>query len=141
MEDHCRALLQVLEQGRVGETYNIGGRQEMPNLELVRLLLRLLQELRPELGDLEQLITFVPDRPGHDWRYALNIDKITAQLGWQPRVDLPAGLRRTITWYLANRPWLERVRTQAYRTYLQQQYGPEITRDGLGREKTGKARS
>jgi dTDP-glucose 4,6-dehydratase len=141
VEDHCRALLQVLEQGRVGETYNIGGRQEMPNLELVRLLLGLLQELRPELGHLEQLITFVPDRPGHDWRYALNIDKITAQLGWQPRVALPAGLRRTIIWYLANRHWLERVRTKAYRTYLQQQYGPEITRDGLGLEKTKKARS
>jgi len=127
VEDHCRALLLVLEQGRVGETYNIGGRQEMPNLALVRLLLKMLKELRPELGDLEPLLTLVPDRPGHDHRYALNIDKISGSLSWQPRVNLPEGLRRTIAWYLANPGWLAGVRTKAYRTYLQQHYGPEIT--------------
>jgi dTDP-glucose 4,6-dehydratase len=130
VEDHCRALLQVLEQGRVGETYNIGGRQEVPNLELVRLLLRLLQELRPDLGKLDGLITFVADRPGHDWRYALNIRKIESQLGWRPQVDLEEGLRRTVAWYLDHQDWLERVRSQAYRAFLKEQYGAGVL--GLG---------
>jgi len=126
VEDHCRALLQVLEQGRVGETYNIGGRQEVPNLELVRLLLRLLQELRPDLGKLDRLITFVADRPGHDWRYALNINKIESQLGWRPQVDLEEGLRRTVAWYLGHQDWLGRVRSQAYRAFLKEQYGAGV---------------
>ena len=126
VEDHCQALLQVLEQGRAGETYNIGGRQEVPNLELVRLLLRLLRELRPDLGDLNRLITFVPDRPGHDWRYALNIGKIEAELGWRPQVSLENGLRCTVAWYLDHQDWLERVRSQAYRDFLKQQYGAVV---------------
>jgi dTDP-glucose 4,6-dehydratase len=123
VEDHCEALLRVLEDGAAGETYNIGGRQEKPNLEVVRLLLRLLAERRPDLGEVEKLITFVPDRPGHDWRYALDIGKIERQLGWRPQVDLEEGLRRTISWYLDHPGWLARVRSQAYRAYLQQQYG------------------
>jgi len=126
VEDHCRALLMVLEQGQVGETYNIGGWQECPNLELVLLLLQLLRELRPDLGDLERLITFVPDRPGHDWRYALDIGKIEAQLGWRPRVSLEEGLRSTIAWYLNHLEWLARLRSQDYRAYLEQQYGAEV---------------
>jgi dTDP-glucose 4,6-dehydratase len=126
VEDHCRALLLVLEQGVPGQTYNIGGRQEWPNLELVRLLLKLLQEMRPDLGDLERLITFVPDRPGHDWRYALDIGKIEAQLGWRPRVSLEEGLRSTISWYLNHLEWLARLRSQDYRAYLEQQYGAEV---------------
>jgi dTDP-glucose 4,6-dehydratase len=126
VEDHCRGLLQVLEQGRLGETYNIGGRQEVPNLELVRWLLRLLGEMRPDLGDLNRLITLVPDRPGHDWRYALNIGKIESQLGWRPQVGLEEGLRRTIAWYLGHEDWLNRVRSQAYRSFLEQQYGTGV---------------
>jgi dTDP-glucose 4,6-dehydratase len=126
VEDHCRALLLVLEQGRLGETYNIGGLQEKPNLELVRLLLRLLREMRSDLGDLEALITFVPDRPGHDERYALNIGKIQGALGWRPQVGLEEGLRRTISWYLDHPEWLQRVRSGAYRTYLRQQYGEAV---------------
>jgi len=126
VEDHCRALLLVLEQGQSGETYNIGGLQEKPNLELVRLLLRLLREMRPDLGDLLPLITFVPDRPGHDERYALNIGKIGRALGWRPQVGLEEGLRRTISWYLDHPEWLQRVRSGAYRTYLRQQYGEKV---------------
>lgn len=126
VEDHCRAVLRVLEAGRPGETYNLGGRQEKSNLELVRLLLRLLREMRPALGNLEELITFVPDRPGHDWRYALSIDKIERELGWRPQVDLEEGLRRTLSWYLSHPGWLTRVRSGAYRDYLQQQYGEAV---------------
>jgi dTDP-glucose 4,6-dehydratase len=126
VEDHCQALLQVLEQGQVGETYNIGGRQEVPNLELVKRLLSLLEEMRPDLGELHRLITLVPDRPGHDWRYALDIRKIESRLGWRPRVGLEEGLRRTIAWYLGHADWLERVRSQAYRSFLTQQYGTGV---------------
>jgi dTDP-glucose 4,6-dehydratase len=126
VEDHCQALLQVLEMGRVGETYNIGGGHEAPNLELVRLLLRLLGEMRPDLGDLNRLIAFVADRPGHDWRYALNIGKIETELGWHPQVSLEDGLRHTVAWYLNHQDWLERVRSQAYRTFLKQQYGTGV---------------
>lgn len=123
VEDHCRALLLVLEQGQVGETYNIAGLQERANLDLVRLLLRVLASLRPDLGGLESLITFVPDRPGHDWRYALNINKIQHNLKWRPQVSLEEGLRQTISWYLTNLDWLHRVRSGEYRHYLKQQYG------------------
>jgi dTDP-glucose 4,6-dehydratase len=126
VEDHCQGLLQVLAQGRVGETYNIGGRQEVPNLELVRRLLGLLEEMRPDLGDLNRLITLVADRPGHDWRYALNIDKIENELGWRPQVGLEEGLRRTIAWYLGHEDWLNRIRSQAYRAFLEQQYGTGV---------------
>jgi dTDP-glucose 4,6-dehydratase len=127
VEDHCQALLRVLEHGRVGETYNIGGLQEVPNLELVGLLLRLLEEMRPDLGSLQQLITLVPDRPGHDRRYALNLDKIEAQLGWRPRVALDQGLKRTIAWYLDHQDWLNRVRSQAYRDFVTEHYGAQVT--------------
>jgi dTDP-glucose 4,6-dehydratase len=126
VEDHCRAVLEVLERGRPGETYNIGGGAEWPNLELVRLLLKSLGEMRPELGDLTRLITFVPDRPGHDWRYALNSGKMAAQLGWRPQVSLEEGLKRTIAWYLGNQDWLERRRSRDYQGYLKRQYGSEV---------------
>ncbi len=123
VEDHCEVLLLVLEKGQLGDTYNIGGNQERANLDLVRLLLRLLTNVRSGLGDLENLITFVPDRPGHDWRYALDIQKIEKTLGWRPRVTLEEGLRRTIAWYLDHQDWLQRVRTGEYRQFLHTQYG------------------
>lgn len=123
VEDHCEALLLALEEGALGETYNIGGNQERTNLELVRLLLRLLGEARPARRNLEGLITFVPDRPGHDWRYALSTQKITRTLGWRPRVTLEEGLARTLAWYLDHPEWLERVRSGEYRQFLRTQYG------------------
>lgn len=131
VEDHCRALLRVLEEGAPGETYNIAGNQEKPNLEVVRLLLRLVAEAKPELRDLERLITMVPDRPGHDWRYALNTGKIEARLGWRPLVSLEQGLRDTVAWYLGHSEWLNRVRTGAYRSFLRQQYGARVA-EGRG---------
>ncbi len=127
VEDHCRAALTVLERGAPGETYNIAGGQEKANLELVRRMLRLLEEMRPELRDLERLITLVADRPGHDWRYALDTGKIEAQLGWRPQVSLEEGLRRTVSWYLSQGEWLDKVRSGAYRSYLQHQYGDRVT--------------
>jgi dTDP-glucose 4,6-dehydratase len=126
VEDHCRAVLTVLEQGAPGETYNIAGGQEKPNLELVRLLLRLLEEIKPGLRDLERLITMVADRPGHDWRYALDTAKIETQLGWRPQVSLEEGLRRTVNWYLSQGEWLDKVRSGTYRSYLRHQYGAQV---------------
>ena len=126
VEDHCRAVLTVLERGAPGETYNIAGGQEKPNLELVRLLLRLLEEIKPELRDLERLITLVADRPGHDWRYALDTGKIETRLGWRPQASLEEGLRRTVSWYLSQGEWLNKVRSGAYRSYLRHQYGAQV---------------
>ncbi|MCL6622077.1 MAG: dTDP-glucose 4,6-dehydratase [Syntrophobacterales bacterium] len=123
VEDHCRGLLAVLEGGEPGESYNLGGEQEISNLELVRLLLAELVAQRPDLGPRDHLITFVPDRPGHDWRYALDLTKVRTTLGWQPQVSLKEGLRRTVAWYLSHPGWLERVRTGEYRHFLQRQYG------------------
>ncbi len=126
VEDHCRGLLAVLEGGTPGESYNLGGQQEISNLQLVRLLLSELGRRRPELGPLDDLITFVPDRPGHDWRYALDIGKIKRTLGWQPSVSLQEGLGKTVDWYLSHPGWLERVRTGAYRQFLWRQYGHAV---------------
>lgn len=123
VEDHCRGLLAVLEGGEPGQSYNLGGEQEISNLELVRLLLAELERQRPELGPREHLITFVPDRPGHDWRYALDLTKVRTTLGWQPQVTLQEGLRRTVAWYLSHPGWLRRVRTGEYRQFLRRQYG------------------
>jgi dTDP-glucose 4,6-dehydratase len=106
--DHVEALWAVLTQGTLGEVYNIGGEAEVPNIEIVRRLLALLD--KPE-----SLITFVKDRPGHDRRYAMNIGKMGRQLGWTPRYNLEGGLAETVEWYLDNRTWWERVLSEAYR--------------------------
>ena len=117
VDDHADALLTVLERGRVGESYAIGGGNEMRNLEVVRAICRLVDELRPdaEIGPRETLIRFVEDRPGHDFRYAIDATKIRTELGWTPRHSFETGLRGTVRWYLDNRAWWERVRSGAYR--------------------------
>lgn len=117
VEDHCRALRTVLAHGRPGETYNIGAQCEWTNLEVVRNICSLVDALRPDLPHrpCESLITFVPDRPGHDRRYAIDPSKLCHQLGWQPGVDFATGLRRTVQWYLENPKWVERVSTGKYR--------------------------
>ena len=117
VEDHCRAILAVLEGGTPGEVYNVGGDSEKPNLEVVQTICRLLDEMAPDKGPVphEQLITFVKDRPGHDRRYAIDASKIKNNLGWKPENDFESGLRKTLQWYLDNTGWIDRVTSGAYR--------------------------
>ncbi|WP_103029414.1 dTDP-glucose 4,6-dehydratase [Salinibacter altiplanensis] len=112
VEDHVRALLHVLREGAVGETYNVGGDCEKQNIAVVRQICALLDERRPEWGPHRDLITFVEDRPGHDWRYAIDASKIETELGWTPRVDFEEGLRRTVDWYAEHRNWVRAVQGQ-----------------------------
>jgi dTDP-glucose 4,6-dehydratase len=116
VEDHARALLAVVAGGCVGETYCIGGRSERTNLDVAKAVCALLDELAPSkaIGRREDLITFVPDRPGHDLRYAIDSSKICSELGWQPRETFASGLRKTVQWYLANRSWWQPVRDGVY---------------------------
>lgn len=116
VEDHADALCRVLSQGRPGETYNIGGRSERTNIEVVRILCAILEEARPVKpnGNYESLITFVPDRPGHDRRYAIDDTKIEAELGWTPRETFESGLQRTVYWYLENLAWCDSIGGERY---------------------------
>ena len=114
--DHCAALREVLARGRVGQTYNVGGNSERTNLQVVRAVCALLDELRPDpAGPHERLITFVPDRPGHDRRYAIDSGKLERELGWRPRESFESGLARTVCWYLDNEAWVRDVQSGAYR--------------------------
>jgi len=124
VEDHCSALDTVLRKATPGETYNIGGQAEVKNIDLVHLLCELMNELAPDLPirPTQELITYVTDRPGHDRRYAMDISKIKADLGWQPRVTLEAGLRQTVTWYLENRSWWRPLLSADYQKYYRQLY-------------------
>jgi len=120
--DHARALRLVLEQGRVGETYNIGGWNEKTNLEVVKAVCAILDELHPQGAPHDQLITFVPDRPGHDWRYAIDAGKIERELGWRPEETFESGLRKTVEWYLANGEWVNSVTSGEYQNWITQNY-------------------
>lgn len=115
VEDHARAVHLVLNRGRLGETYNIGSRCERSNLDLIRLLCAILDEALPDGAPHERLITFVPDRPGHDQRYAIDPSKIEAAIGWRAQETLEGGLEKTVAWYLANRAWWEPLRRGVYR--------------------------
>jgi len=115
VEDHAEALLSVVEKGRIGESYNIGGRAERRNLQVVEAICDLVDELAPGKGSRRDLITFVTDRPGHDARYAIDAGKIERELGWTPRHDFETGLRETVRWYLDNEPWWAAIRSGAYR--------------------------
>ncbi len=125
VEDHCEALEMVLQSGQVGETYNIGGKCERTNLDLVRTMCRLLDQMLPDspYRPHESLITFVKDRAGHDRRYAIDCSKIEKMLGWHPKESLESGLRKTIQWYLDNPDWVESVQTGEYREWIARQYG------------------
>lgn len=117
VEDHCRAIQRVLDEGRLGETYNVGGLNERPNIEIVDRICGLLDELEPRADGqpYATLKSFVKDRPGHDRRYAINCEKLISELGWKPLETFETGLRKTVEWYLANRPWCDAITTGRYR--------------------------
>ena len=122
VEDHCKALMVVLEKGVPGETYNIGGRAERSNLDVVESLTNILQILKPRQGGYRELIEFVPDRPGHDRRYAIDTRFISEQLGWYPDVGFGDGLLKTVEWYLANRQWVNNVKSGEYMKWVDGHY-------------------
>ena len=119
VEDHCRAIDLIIQKGKVGEIYNIGGNNEKANLEIVRLILK-------ELNKPESLIAYVKDRPGHDRRYAIDNTKITSQLGWKPTYTFEKGIHETIEWYLHNIEWVNRITSGAYQSYYNQMYGSSL---------------
>ena len=125
VEDHCRAIARVLEAGRVGETYNVGGHNEVKNLDVVHTLCDLLDELRPKTdgSSYRAQITFVTDRPGHDRRYAIDARKIERELGWTPQETFATGLARTVQWYLDHPDWVAHVTSGEYRQWVGKQYG------------------
>ncbi|MBW4649956.1 MAG: dTDP-glucose 4,6-dehydratase [Kastovskya adunca ATA6-11-RM4] len=122
--DHCSALDVVIHNGAPGETYNIGGNNEVKNIDLVQMICQLMDELAPDLPvrPCEKLITFVKDRPGHDRRYAIDATKIKTELGWTPSVTIAEGLRKTVAWYLTHRDWWEPLLSEEYQTYYRQVY-------------------
>ena len=122
--DHCTAIRRVLEAGRLGETYNIGGWNEKPNLDIVHAIIDLLDELRPRPDgqSYRQQITYVTDRPGHDRRYAIDAGKIERELGWRPVETFESGIRKTVRWYLDHAEWINNVQSGAYREWLDKNY-------------------
>jgi len=122
--DHCDAIRAVLARGRIGETYNVGGRNEKRNLEIVHTICSILDELRPEdpVVTHSKLITFVQDRPGHDRRYAMDARKIERELNWRPQETFESGIRKTIEWYLASEAWIREVTSGNYRQWIEKQY-------------------
>ena len=124
VKDHCSAIRAVLAGGRLGETYNIGGWNEMPNVAIVNTICALLDALRPAAqGSYAQQITYVKDRPGHDRRYAIDARKIERELQWRPAETFETGIRKTVQWYLDSAGWVENVRSGAYREWVAQNYG------------------
>jgi dTDP-glucose 4,6-dehydratase len=122
--DHCVAIREVLARGRPGETYNVGGWNEMTNLDVVNTLCEILDELSPSgLGSYKRLITYVKDRPGHDKRYAIDARKLEQELGWKPAETFESGIRKTVAWYLDNQPWADNVLSGAYREWESLNYG------------------
>ena len=130
VEDHCSAIRTVLERGRLGETYNIGGSSERTNIDVVTTICDLLDELSPneEIGSRKKLISYVTDRPGHDRRYAIDARKIKQELGWEPAERFESGIRKTVEWYLAHQDWVENVRSGAYQQWIETNYAERVTR-------------
>jgi dTDP-glucose 4,6-dehydratase len=126
VEDHCHAILRALQDGRVGEVYNVGGLNELTNLSLVTTLCEILDQAEPRTdgASYKDQIAFVKDRPGHDRRYAIDCAKITRELGWAPRETFETGIRKTVRWYLDNREWVEGVASGSYRDWIGKQYEP-----------------
>lgn len=124
VKDHCGAIRCVLEAGRLGETYNVGGWNEKPNIEIVHTVCALLDELRPRADgrSYKEQISFVTDRPGHDRRYAIDARKLERELGWKPAETFDSGIRKTVEWYLDNAAWVHNVQSGAYRDWVKKQY-------------------
>ena len=124
VKDHCSAIRRVLEAGRLGETYNVGGWNEKPNIEIVQTVCKLLDEMRPKAdgSSYASQITYVTDRPGNDRRYAIDARKLEAELGWKPAETFESGIRKTVEWYLANPEWVAHVQSGAYREWVNKQY-------------------
>ena len=122
--DHCSAIREVLAKGKLGETYNIGGWNEKPNIEVVKTICQILDQLKPKSDgkSYSEQITFVKDRPGHDRRYAIDASKVERELGWRPAETFDTGIRKTVRWYLDNPVWIEGVVSGSYRDWLQKQY-------------------
>ena len=123
VEDHARALYKVVTTGVVGETYNIGGHNEKQNLEVVHTICDLLDEMVPKAGSYREQITYVADRPGHDRRYAIDATKMSSELAWQPQETFESGIRKTVQWYLDNQQWVSNVKSGAYQSWIEQNYG------------------
>jgi dTDP-glucose 4,6-dehydratase len=127
VKDHCAAIREVLARGRVGETYNVGGWNEKPNIEIVQVVCALLDELRPDsAGPHSRLITHVTDRPGHDRRYAIDARKLERELAWRPSETFETGIRKTVLWYLENAGWAARVQSGAYRDWVASNYDDRV---------------
>ncbi len=129
VKDHCSAIRRVLAAGRPGETYNVGGWNEKPNIDIVRTVCALLDELRPRADGqpYAQQITYVKDRPGHDRRYAIDARKIERELGWKPQETFETGIRKTVRWYLDHPDWVAQVQSGAYRDWVATHYGAAVT--------------
>lgn len=125
--DHCEAIWTVIKKGKLGETYNIGGNNELTNIYVVNKICEILSEANKDLKQLKNLITFVQDRPGHDLRYAIDSSKITQELGWQPKESFDSGLRKTIKWYLDNQDWVDSIKSGDYKNWLKDNYGERLT--------------
>lgn len=123
VEDHCTAIMRVLDAGRTGESYNIGGHSERTNIAVVRTICTILDELAPAQTNYADLITFVTDRPGHDFRYAIDCTKLEYELDWRPEHNFEEGLRETLQWYIDNADWVRHVQSGAYRQWIQVNYG------------------
>jgi dTDP-glucose 4,6-dehydratase len=133
VDDHNEAIWAVIERGRIGETYNVGGNNELRNIDVVKTLCRVVaEETGAPVGALEGLITFVKDRPGHDHRYAIDASKVQRECGWRPAETFDTGLRRTVRWYLDNEEWVEQVRSGAYREWMERNYGGRGAAEGVG---------